>query len=165
LTFFPSRYSQELENLKERNATLQIQVLHLQEELNETQSKIRKAREMIKLYNKALKETMASSMRPHDLNYLQKVPRNREEENELLKVRHCLSYEGVQNDADKYCYFQRQIQDVRLQSRREQQLIISSWYELARQEKRDSSSLSGRPTSSSWLGRQRKILENQLKKR
>ncbi|CAO3669577.1 unnamed protein product [Umbelopsis ramanniana] len=140
----PGMSDQELENLKERNATLQIQVLHLQEELNETQSKIRKAREMIKLYNKTLKETMASSMRPHDLNYLQKVPRNREEENELLK---------------------RQIQDVRLQSRREQQLIISSWYELARQEKRDSSSLSGRPTSSSWLGRQRKILENQLKKR
>jgi hypothetical protein len=82
-------YSQELESLKERNATLQIQVLHLQEELNETQSKIRKAREMIKLYNKTLKETMASSMRPHDLNYAQKVPRNREEENELLKVRHC----------------------------------------------------------------------------
>ncbi|KAI9288140.1 hypothetical protein BC943DRAFT_274029 [Umbelopsis sp. AD052] len=140
----PGMSDQELENLKERNATLQIQVLHLQEELNETQSKIRKAREMIKLYNKTLKETMASTMRPHDLNYLQKVPRNREEENELLK---------------------RQIQDVRLQSRREQQLIISSWYELARQEKRDSSSLSGRPTSSSWLGRQRKILENQLKKR
>ncbi|KAH8550018.1 hypothetical protein BGW37DRAFT_428084 [Umbelopsis sp. PMI_123] len=140
----PGMSDQELENLKERNATLQIQVLHLQEELNETQSKIRKAREMIKLYNKILKETMTANMKPHDLNYLQKVPRNREEENELLK---------------------RQIQDVRLQSRREQQLIISSWYELARQEKRDSSSLSGRPASSSWLGRQRKILENQLKKR
>jgi hypothetical protein len=79
-----------LENLKERNATLQIQVLHLQEELNETQSKIRKAREMIKLYNKILKETMTANMKPHDLNYLQKVPRNREEENELLKVKECI---------------------------------------------------------------------------
>jgi len=140
----PGMNDKELETLKERNATLQIQVLHLQEELNETQSKIRKAREMIKLYNKLLKETMITSIPPGDLNYTQKVPRTREEENELLK---------------------RQIHDVRLQSRREQQLIISSWYELARREKRDSSSLSGRPTSSSWLGRQRKILENQLKKR
>ncbi|KAG2178072.1 hypothetical protein INT43_003325, partial [Umbelopsis isabellina] len=140
----PGMSDKELENLKERNATLQIQVLHLQEELNETQSKIRRAREMIKLYSKLVKESLVSNMRPHDLSYVQKVPRTREEENELLK---------------------RQIHDVRLQSRKEQQLIISSWYELARREKRDSASLSGRPTSSSWLGRQRKILENQLKKR
>lgn len=140
----PGMSDKELENLKERNATLQIQVLHLQEELNETQSKIRRAREMIKVYSKLVKESLVTNMRPHDLSYVQKVPRTREEENELLK---------------------RQIHDVRLQSRKEQQLIISSWYELARREKRDSASLSGRPTSSSWLGRQRKILENQLKKR
>ncbi|KAM3583801.1 hypothetical protein VKS41_003772 [Umbelopsis sp. WA50703] len=140
----PGMSDKELENLKERNATLQIQVLHLQEELNETQSKIRRAREMIKLYSKLFKESLVTNVRPHDLSYMQKVPRTREEENELLK---------------------RQIHDVRLQSRKEQQLIISSWYELARREKRDSASLSGRPTSSSWLGRQRKILENQLKKR
>lgn len=104
-------------------------------------------------------------MRPHDLSYSQKVPRNREEENELLKVRQIPRMRLRKHFALKILYLQRQIQDVRLQSRREQQLIISSWYELARQEKRDSSSLSGRPTSSSWLGRQRKILENQLKKR
>jgi hypothetical protein len=83
-----------LDNLKERNAALQIQVLHLQEELNETQSKIRKAREMIKLYGKLLKDTLVTSMKaPHDLNYLQKVPRTREEENELLKVKNnCFSF-------------------------------------------------------------------------
>lgn len=43
LTFYSS---QELEVVKEQNASLQIQVLHLQEEINETQGKIRKVRDV-----------------------------------------------------------------------------------------------------------------------
>jgi hypothetical protein len=36
--------SQELEVIKEQNASLQIEVLHLQEEVNVTQGKIRKVK-------------------------------------------------------------------------------------------------------------------------
>jgi hypothetical protein len=39
-------YSGDLEVIKEQNASLQIHVLHLQEEINETQGKIRKVRDV-----------------------------------------------------------------------------------------------------------------------
>lgn len=38
--------SGDLEVIKEQNASLQIHVLHLQEEINETQGKIRKVRDV-----------------------------------------------------------------------------------------------------------------------
>lgn len=39
-------HSGDLEVIKEQNASLQIHVLHLQEEINETQGKIRKVRDV-----------------------------------------------------------------------------------------------------------------------
>ncbi|KAG0182026.1 hypothetical protein DFQ29_006144 [Apophysomyces sp. BC1021] len=144
----PGLSDQDLEVIKEQNASLQIHVLHLQEEINETQGKIRKARDMIKLYGQLLQEMTARfghgrrSEEPAGL--LTRTPRTKEEEQDLLK---------------------KQIHDVRLQSRREQQLIISAWYDLARRNHRETSNLSIRTTPSSWLGRQRKILDGQLRQR
>ncbi|KAF7728213.1 hypothetical protein EC973_006494 [Apophysomyces ossiformis] len=144
----PGLSDQDLEIIKEQNASLQIHVLHLQEEINETQGKIRKARDMIKLYGQLLQEMTARfghgrrSEEPAGL--LTRTPRSKEEEQDLLK---------------------KQIHDVRLQSRREQQLIISAWYDLARRNHRETSNISMRTTPSSWLGRQRKILDSQLRQR
>ncbi|KAI8881855.1 hypothetical protein K501DRAFT_295580 [Backusella circina FSU 941] len=134
----------DLEIIKEQNASLQINVLHLQEEINECQGKIRKVRDMIKLYNQLLQEMTArfSSVRKSEEPIGR--ARTKEEEQDLLK---------------------KQIQDVRLQSRREQQLIISAWYDLVRRNHRDASNLAIRSTPSSWLGRQRKILDGQLRQR
>ncbi|ORY93214.1 hook-related protein family [Syncephalastrum racemosum] len=145
ITDRPKLSDEDLEVIKEQNAALQIQVLHLQEEINETQSKTRKTREMIKLYTQLLQEMTARFMRPDEPSaLLTRTPRSKEEENDLLK---------------------KQIHDVRVQSRREQQLIISAWYDLARRNHREVSSLSMGSTPSSWLGRQRKLLDGQLRKR
>lgn len=43
-------YSQELGVIKEQNASLQIEVLHLQEEINVTQGKIRKVRNVSSIW-------------------------------------------------------------------------------------------------------------------
>ncbi|KAI8993526.1 hypothetical protein BDB01DRAFT_703015, partial [Pilobolus umbonatus] len=142
----PGLSDRDLEVIKEQNANLQIHVLHLQEEINETQGKIRKIRDMIKLYNQLLQEMTArfSNLSKSEEPVFGRVPRTKEEEQDLLK---------------------KQIHDVRLQSRREQQLIISAWYDLIRRNHRDASNLSIRSTPSSWLGRQRKVLDGHLRQR
>ncbi|EPB89174.1 hypothetical protein HMPREF1544_04041 [Mucor circinelloides 1006PhL] len=136
----------DLEVIKEQNASLQIHVLHLQEEINETQGKIRKVRDMIKLYSQLLQEMTArfSNVRKSDEGLIGRTPRTKEEEQDLLK---------------------KQIHDVRQQSKIEQQLIISAWYDLVRRSDRDASSLGFRSTPSSWLGRQRKALDVNLRQR
>ncbi|ORZ17098.1 hypothetical protein BCR42DRAFT_326316 [Absidia repens] len=144
----PGMSDADLEVIKEQNASLQINVLHLHEEINEIQGKTRKVRDMIKLYGQLLQEMTArfalgrQSEEPSTL--LSRTPRSKEEEQDLLK---------------------KQIHDVRLQSRREQQLIISAWYDLARRNHREMSNLSIRSTPSSWLGRQRKILDSHLRQK
>lgn len=76
--------------IKEQNASLQIHVLHLQEEINETQGKIRKVRDMIKLYGQVLQEMSArfsntrKSEEPNPLSG--RSLRTKEEEYDLLKV-------------------------------------------------------------------------------
>ncbi|KAI8343318.1 HOOK protein-domain-containing protein [Chlamydoabsidia padenii] len=138
----------DLEVIKEQNASLQIHVLHLHEEINETQGKTRKVRDMIKLYGQLLQEMTArfalGRQSEEPSTFLSRTPRSKEEEQDLLK---------------------KQIHDVRLQSRREQQLIISAWYDLARRNHREMSNLSIRSTPSSWLGRQRKILDGHLRQK
>ncbi|KAL0088415.1 hypothetical protein F4703DRAFT_1734397 [Phycomyces blakesleeanus] len=142
----PGMSDADLEIIKQENANLQIHVLHLQEEINETQGKIRKVRDMVKLYGQLYQEMSArfGGMNGREDGGLLGRARTKEEEHDLLK---------------------KQIHDVRLQSRREQQLIISAWYDLARRHHRDTSSMSVRSTPSSWLGRQRKILDGQLRQR
>ncbi|KAI7903326.1 uncharacterized protein BX663DRAFT_434111 [Cokeromyces recurvatus] len=138
----------DLEIIKEQNASLQIHVLHLQEEINDTQGKIRKIRDMIKLYNQLLQEMTArfSNIRKSEepTGLFGRIPRTKEEEQDLLK---------------------KQIHDVREQSKIEQQLIISAWYDLIRRSDRDASNLTIRSTPSSWLGRQRKALDVYLRQR
>lgn len=144
----PGLSDHDLEVIKEQNASLQIHVLHLQEEINETQGKIRKVRDMIKLYGQLLQEMTArfSNVRKsEEPNALPgRTSRTKEEEYDLLK---------------------KQIHDVRLQSKKEQQLIISSWYDHVKRNFRDTSSFSIRSAPSSWLGRQRKVLDMQLRQR
>ncbi|KAI8377115.1 hypothetical protein EDC96DRAFT_435613 [Choanephora cucurbitarum] len=144
----PGLSDQDLEIIKEQNASLQIHVLHLQEEINETQGKIRKVRDMIKLYNQLLQEMTArfSNVGKTDeqTGLLSRTPRTKEEEHDLLK---------------------KQIHDVRQQSKIEQQLIISAWYDLVRRNDRGNSPLAVRSTPSSWLGRQRKALDVHLRQR
>ncbi|SAM07830.1 hypothetical protein [Absidia glauca] len=144
----PGMSNDDLEVIKEQNASLQIHVLHLHEEINETQGKTRKVRDMIKLYGQLLQEMTArfalGRQSEEPSTFLSRTPRSKEEEQDLLK---------------------KQIHDVRLQSRREQQLIISAWYDLARRNHREMSNLSIRSTPSSWLGRQRKILDGHLRQK
>ncbi|KAJ8660023.1 hypothetical protein O0I10_004250 [Lichtheimia ornata] len=146
----PALSDDELETIKEQNANLQICVLHLQEEINENQGKIRKVRDMIKLYTQLLEEMTArfnannGARRSGEPGLLNRTPRTKEEEYDLLK---------------------KQIHNVRVQSQKEQQLIVSGWYDLALRNHREMSNPSFRSTPSSWLGRQRKILDSQLRKR
>ncbi|KAG1099885.1 hypothetical protein G6F42_017757 [Rhizopus arrhizus] len=85
-----------------------------------------------------------SNVRKSDEGLIGRTPRTKEEEQDLLK---------------------KQIHDVRQQSKIEQQLIISAWYDLVRRSDRDASSLGFRSTPSSWLGRQRKALDVNLRQR
>ncbi|KAI8359944.1 hypothetical protein BD560DRAFT_334725 [Blakeslea trispora] len=144
----PGLSDQDLEVIKQQNASLQIHVLHLQEEINETQGKIRKVRDMIKFYSQLLQEMTVrfSNMGRADdqAGLLNRAPRTKEEEHDLLK---------------------KQIHDVRQQSKIEQQLIISAWYDLVRRNDRGSSPLAMRSTPSSWLGRQRKALDVHLRQK
>lgn len=58
----------------------------------------------------------------------------------------------------------KQIHEIRLQARREQQLIISAWYDVARRTHKELvHSKILHPNS--WLGQQRRTLDNQLKRR
>ncbi|ORX58691.1 hypothetical protein DM01DRAFT_1301309 [Hesseltinella vesiculosa] len=143
----PGLSDDDLEVIKQQNANLQIHVLHLHEEINETQGKTRKVRDMIKLYNQLLQEMSVrfnggQSEEPASLS--SRPPRSKEEEYDLLK---------------------KQIQDVRLQSKRDQQLVVSAWYDLAKRNQKDWTHLSSRSIPSSWLGRQRKLLDNQLRQK
>ncbi|EIE88163.1 hypothetical protein RO3G_12874 [Rhizopus delemar RA 99-880] len=140
----PGLSDQEFEVIKEQNANLQIEVLHLQEEINVTQGKIRKVKNMIKLYNQLLQEMTIRFPNINKSDEPVRHPRTKEEENDLLK---------------------KQIQDARLQSKLEQRLIITGWFDLVRRNHRDASNLAIRSAPSSWLGRQRKILDVQLRQK
>lgn len=100
--------SRDLEVIKEQNASLQIHVLHLQEEINETQGKIRKVRDMIKLYGQVLQEMTArysnirKSEEPNPLSG--RSLRTKEEEYDLLKVSHKTKYSTLKlNTKKKKC--------------------------------------------------------------
>jgi protein HOOK3 len=57
----------------------------------------------------------------------------------------------------------KQLHETRLQSRREQQLMISAWYDLSRKSNKET--VGGKNYPNSWLGQQRRTLDNQLKRR
>lgn len=57
----------------------------------------------------------------------------------------------------------KQLHETRLQARREQQLMVSAWYDLSR--KTNKEIVAAKQYPNSWLGQQRRTLDNQLKRR
>lgn len=57
----------------------------------------------------------------------------------------------------------KQIHEIRLQSRREQQLIISAWYDISRKTTKETTNVKAFPNS--WLAQQRLSLDNQFRRR
>lgn len=125
--------------LREENANLQKQI-------SDMQVKMQKAKEFIKQQDKLFKETKANQ--PKDNSY--------EEAVKSLQAQ----VESKEKEIDN---LKKQIREVRIQSRREQQLILAAWLDLGRRLQRDSTNLRSLP--SSWLAQQRQTLENQLKRR
>ncbi|CAO3700605.1 unnamed protein product [Rhizopus stolonifer] len=118
--------------------------IQLQGQLHEVQLKLKKAKEFIKQQDKMLKESNLGES-PGDSNEtivtLKSEVVLREEENEKLK---------------------NQMHEIRLQSRREQQLIMSAWYGISRRSNKEFSNTKSFPHS--WLGQQRLSLDRQLKR-
>ncbi|KAI8147127.1 hypothetical protein BJV82DRAFT_377349 [Fennellomyces sp. T-0311] len=138
------------EPLKQQNAHLQQQTIQLQEQLRDTTIKLKKAREFIKQQDKMFKESKITEG-PTSGNYdeavtsLQAQLMMRDEEIEKLK---------------------KQLHETRLQTRREQQLILSAWVDIARRTHKELVNSKVAPlTSNSWLRQQRSVLDNQLKRR
>jgi hypothetical protein len=57
----------------------------------------------------------------------------------------------------------KQLHETRIQARREQQLMISAWYDMSRRSNKEV--VNNRPYPHSWLGQQRRTSDNQLKRR
>lgn len=55
----------------------------------------------------------------------------------------------------------KQLHETRIQARREQQLMISAWYDMSRRTNKEVN----RAFPNSWLGQQRRTLDNQIKRR
>ncbi|KAI9286976.1 hypothetical protein BC943DRAFT_275454 [Umbelopsis sp. AD052] len=134
------------EPLKQQNAHLQQQLLQLQEQINELQIKIQKAKEFIKQQDKMLKESRLG----HNTG-------NFDEAVTSLKAE-------LQMREDEIEKLQSKLHEVRLQSRREQQLIISAWYGLSLQRPKESMNHARAAPPSSWLGQQRRTLDSQLRR-
>ncbi|KAL0080668.1 HOOK protein-domain-containing protein [Phycomyces blakesleeanus] len=133
------------EPLKQQNAQLQQQATQVQEQLHEIQIKLRKAKEFIKQQDKMLKET--------------KLGENSGDYDEAVaSLRTELSLRDEEIDKLK-----KQMHEVRLQARREQQLIISAWYDVTRRTQKEL--VNSKVNPNSWLGQQRRTLDNQLKRR
>ncbi|KAG1223124.1 hypothetical protein G6F35_004859 [Rhizopus arrhizus] len=131
--------------IRQQNAHMQQQTIQLQEQLHEIQLKLKKAKEFIKQQDKMLKEAkLDGSTGNFDeaVASLKSEIALRDEETEKLK---------------------KQIHEIRLQSRREQQLIISAWYDISRRANKEI--LNAKSFPNSWLGQQRLSLDNQLKRR
>ncbi|KAI7904541.1 uncharacterized protein BX663DRAFT_530098 [Cokeromyces recurvatus] len=133
------------EPIKQQNAQLQKQLIQLQEELHEHKIKLKKAREFIVQQDKVLKDTKPTedaTKYDEAIASLKTEVALRDEENDKLK---------------------KQLNETRVQARREQQLMISAWYDMSRRANKDI--VNSRASPSSWLGQQRRTLDNQLKRR
>ncbi|KAI9262266.1 hypothetical protein BDA99DRAFT_71897 [Phascolomyces articulosus] len=138
------------EPIKKQNAQLQAQAIHLQEQMRELKTKYRNAKDFIVQQDKMIKDMKSGNLGAVDGDHneaiaaLQTEVRLRDEENEKLR---------------------KQLHEVRLQTRREQQLIISAWYDVARRTQKQLVNSKVAPYANSWLGQQRGVLDNQLKRR
>ncbi|KAI9595395.1 HOOK protein-domain-containing protein [Syncephalis fuscata] len=119
-------------------------------------SKMQKAKEFIRQQDRMFKESKTGPAAPQEtfeeaLTSLRAEVKKRDEEIARLKT---------------------QSQEVRNQSRREQQLIVSAWYEIGRRMQSTQYSKSHRPGATpqppapvSWLGQQRRTLDIQTRRR
>ncbi|KAI8364260.1 HOOK protein-domain-containing protein, partial [Choanephora cucurbitarum] len=133
------------EPFKQLNAQMQQQMIQLQEELHVFKARHKKAKELIKRQDKMIKEGLVEA---NGNNYSEAISSMkteivmREEEIEKLK---------------------KLLQETRLQSRREQQLMISAWYDMSKRVNKETSSQKAFPNS--WLAQQRRSLDNKVKRR
>ncbi|KAG1469579.1 hypothetical protein G6F56_003177 [Rhizopus delemar] len=137
--------SQSDDPVRQQNAHIQQQTIQLQEQLREVQLKLKKAKEFIKQQDKMLKESNLGENGGHfdeAVASLKAEVTLHEEENEKLK---------------------KQVHEIRLQSRREQQLIMSAWYDMSRKANKEIVNAKSYPVS--WLGQQRLTLDSQLRRR
>ncbi|KAI7846927.1 hypothetical protein BDC45DRAFT_46354 [Circinella umbellata] len=137
------------EPIKQQNAQLQAQTIHLQEQMRELKTKYRKAKDFIMQQDKMIKDSKngipsGDGNNDEAMAALQTELRLRDEENDKLR---------------------KQLHEVRLQTRREQQLIISAWYDVARRTQKQLVNSKVAPYPNSWLGQQRGVLDSQLKRR
>lgn len=154
------------EPLKQQNAHLQQQTIQQQEQLHELQVKLKKAKEFIKQQDKLMKDRFAADNAGNydeAVSSLKAELALKDEENERLKVNLSDSL-SLFTVLTELVYLQKQIHELRLQSRREQQLMMSAWCDLARRTHKDLVN-SKTPNPNSWLGQQRRILDSQLRRR
>jgi hypothetical protein len=80
---------------------------------------------------------------------------HREEENEKLKVSGCHAKVPpvITSSPPPFFFLQKQLHETRLQARREQQLMMSAWYDIARHTRKEQ--VGAKVYPSSWLGQQR----------
>ncbi|KAI8976066.1 hypothetical protein BDB01DRAFT_844557 [Pilobolus umbonatus] len=133
------------EPFKQQNAHLQQQAIQLQEQMHEVQIKLKKAKEFIKQQDKMLKE---SELGKNSENYDEAIT--------SLKTEIALRDDELEK-------LKKQIRENRIQCGREQRLIISAWYDLSRRYNKELNNIKVSPNS--WLGQQRRTLDNQLKRR
>ncbi|KAI9253031.1 hypothetical protein BY458DRAFT_535922 [Sporodiniella umbellata] len=116
-------------------------VAQTEKRLKELELKLKKAKEFIKQQDKMLKES--------DLNTLSEGAT-------------ALSKSDVALCDEENAKLTKQIYEMRIQSRREQQLIMSAWYSISRKVYRELPV--SKPLPQSWLGQQRFSLDSQLKR-
>ncbi|KAI8070973.1 hypothetical protein BC940DRAFT_325455 [Gongronella butleri] len=122
------------DTVKQHYATLQQQSIQQHEQLQELKLKLNKYREFIKQQDQMLKSNATNNTGNYDeaVTSLKSEVSLRDEEIERLK---------------------KQLFESRLQARREQQLMMSAWFDLSRHGRRDL--VGGRPYPTSWLAHQR----------
>ncbi|ORZ22413.1 hypothetical protein BCR42DRAFT_167972 [Absidia repens] len=123
------------EPLKQQNALLQQQVIQQQEQLRELRLKWKKTKEFVAQQDKLLqefKQTGATGNYGEAVSSLKSELTLRDEENERLK---------------------RHLHEIRLQSRREQQLMMSAWYDISRRTRKEL--VGPKVYSNPWIGQQR----------
>ncbi|KAI8979453.1 hypothetical protein BDF20DRAFT_819150, partial [Mycotypha africana] len=140
---------------KQQYAQLQQQLIKVKEDMTALQGKLRKAQDFIQKQDKLMKENerekSSSNHYAEAVESLKEEIHLRDEENNKLK---------------------KLLHETRSQARREQQLMISAWYDMSRKVNKDMLSNNNnnmvnvnkrQPTS--WLGQQRRALDNQIKRR
>ncbi|RKP05966.1 HOOK-domain-containing protein, partial [Thamnocephalis sphaerospora] len=140
----------------QKSVRAQDQITQQQEQIQQLQIKMQKAKEFIRQQDRMFKETKASSNAPQE-TFEEAVTSLRAE----LKASH-----------EEVARLKAQLADRNTNMRREQQLMISAWYELGRRMQSSNLAKNHRPGATpqtpapvSWLGQQRRTLDIQTRRR